>query len=80
MAVWIVLYRESRGGTACISQRQIAERAGCGADSVNKAVKSLARMGLLKVVRKGTMLGKDQDGKVKGLSSKYRVRGLIPVE
>jgi hypothetical protein len=71
MATWLVLYRDSKYGTAATSMRNIAPRAGCGLKFVAAAVKHLEGLGLLKVVRKG--------GYWRG-SSCYRVRGLVPLE
>jgi|ERR1700724_2367378 len=77
--VWLVIYRNSKEGTARVSQRQIMRWAGCGLRHVNAAIKKLESKGLLKIVVLGKFLRK-KDGKVEGYSSRYRVRGLIPVE
>ncbi len=69
--VWLVLYRDSKQGTAATSQRDIARRAGCGLKFVNAAIKVLEEKGLALVVRRG--------GYRKG-SNRYRIRGLEPVD
>jgi hypothetical protein len=53
IAVWLVLYRDTRDGTARTSYDDIARRAGCSRRNVSRAVRRLERLGLLEVVRRG---------------------------
>jgi hypothetical protein len=67
IAVWLVLYRDTRDGTARTSYDDIARRAGLNRRNVGRALRGLERRGLLKVVHRG--------GLRRG-ASRYRVRGL----
>jgi hypothetical protein len=67
VAVWLVLYRDTRDGTARTSYDDIARRAGCSRRNVSRAVRRLERLGLVKVVHRG--------GLRHGVS-RYRVRPL----
>jgi hypothetical protein len=67
IAVWLVLYRDTKDGTARTSYEDLARRVGCDRRSVGRALRGLERRGLLKVVHRGGMR--------RGVSS-YRVRGL----
>jgi hypothetical protein len=67
VAVWLVLYRDTRDGTARTSYDALARRAGLNRRNVGRAVRRLEARGLVKVVRRG--------GLGRGTSS-YRVRGL----
>lgn len=67
IAVWLVLFRDTREGTARTSMRDIARRAGCSVRAVGTAVARLEARGLLKVVHRG--------GMNRG-TSRYRVRPL----
>jgi hypothetical protein len=53
IAVWLVLYRDTRDGTARTSYDDLARRAGCSRRNVSRAVRRLERRGLLKVVHRG---------------------------
>jgi DNA-binding MarR family transcriptional regulator len=64
MAVWLVLFRDARNGIACTAQEDIARRAGCDRRTVNRALRRLGQLGLVKLVRRGGL-----DGTV----SRYRV-------
>lgn len=44
---WLVLYRDTKDGTACTSEGNIAARVGCSKRAVTKAVGRLRRRGLL---------------------------------
>lgn len=68
IAVWLVLYRDTREGTARTSYDDIARRAGCDRRNVGRAVRRLEQVGLLKVVHRG--------GLRRGVS-RYRVRPLV---
>jgi len=50
---WLVLYRDTRDGTACTSEESIAGRIGCSKRAVTKAVGRLRHRGLLVQVFKG---------------------------
>lgn len=47
LATWLCLYRDTRNGTACTSQADIARRSGLSVRSVKYAVKRLLDVGLL---------------------------------
>lgn len=53
IAVWLVLYRDTRNGTVRTSQTNIARRAGVTVRSVKVAIKKLTAAGLLRVVFQG---------------------------
>lgn len=67
LATWLILYRDTRNGTAATSQADIARRAGCSVRSVKDAIKNLVKRGLLVVIYRG--------GLNRGLS-RYRVEPL----
>jgi hypothetical protein len=67
IAVWLVLYRDTRDGTARTSYDDLARRASCDRRNVGRAVRRLEGRGLVKVVHRG--------GLRRG-ASRYRVRGL----
>jgi hypothetical protein len=67
IAVWLVLYRDTRDGTARTSYDDIARRAGCNRRNVGRALRRLQALGVLRVVYQGG-LGRGP--------SRYRVRGL----
>jgi hypothetical protein len=64
MAVWFILYRDTRNGIAVTSQDDIARRAGTSDRTVRRIIKQLEGRKLLKTVYRGGL----QRG-----SSKYRV-------
>ena len=69
IAVWLVLYRDSRDEIARTSQMDIARRAGVTDRTVRNVMRKLERRGLLKIVYRG------------GLNSgpsRYRVIPLEP--
>jgi hypothetical protein len=53
IAVWFVLYRDTRNGTVKTSQANIARRAGTSVRGVKDALKNLTAAGLLRVVFQG---------------------------
>ncbi len=67
IAVWFVLYRDTRDGSARTSMEDIARRVGCDPRTVVRAVAALKTKGLLKTIHKG--------GLNRG-SSRYTVRPL----
>ncbi len=67
IAVWLVLYRDTREGTARTSYDDLARRAGLNRRNVGRALRRLELLGLLNVVHRG--------GLGRGVS-RYRVRGL----
>jgi DNA-binding transcriptional ArsR family regulator len=67
IAVWLVLYRDTRDGTARTSYDDLARRAGLDRRNVGRALRQLEGRGLVKVVYRG--------GLRRGVS-RYRVRGL----
>jgi hypothetical protein len=67
IAVWLVLYRDTREGTARTAMAGIARRAGCSDRQVVRAVQRLEALGLVQVVYRG--------GLRRG-ASRYRVRPL----
>jgi hypothetical protein len=67
IAVWLILYRDTRDGTARTGMTDLARRAGCSRRAVVSAVQKLQKLELLKIVHRG--------GIHRG-SSRYRVRPL----
>jgi DNA-binding MarR family transcriptional regulator len=53
IAVWLVLYRDTKDGTAGTSQADLARRAGVSDRTIRRALKRLEIAGLLKVVYRG---------------------------
>lgn len=53
IAAWLVLYRDTRNGTARIAQSCIAKRAGVDPRTVGRALGALQRRGLVRVLRRG---------------------------
>jgi DNA-binding IscR family transcriptional regulator len=53
IAVWLVLYRDTRDGTVRTSQENIAKRSGTSVRHVRKAITSLTAAGLVTVVFQG---------------------------
>lgn len=53
IAVWLILYRDTRNGTARTSQADIARRSGLSVRGVAKAMRRLEKRGLLRVVYRG---------------------------
>jgi hypothetical protein len=66
IAVWLVLYRDTRDGTARTSYDDLARRAGLNRRNVGRALPKLEARGLVQVVYKG--------GRGRGVS-RYCVRG-----
>lgn len=69
IAVWLVIFRDTRDGTARTGQADIAKRAGMSARTVRRGLKGLQRRGLVKRVHLG--------GVGRG-TSVYQVRPLSP--
>jgi len=67
MAVWLVLYRDSRGGVARTSQGDIAKRSGVSVSTVKRANMRLKGKGLISIAHQG--------GLNRGVSS-YRVHPM----
>ncbi len=67
IVVWMILYRDSRDGTAATAQGDIARRGKIDRRTVGRSLRRLAERGLLKIVHQG--------GFRRGVS-RYRVRGL----
>jgi predicted transcriptional regulator len=67
IAVWVLLWRDTREGTARTGIADLARRAGCNRSTVFRALRRLERLGLVQVVHRGG-LGKG--------ASRYRVRPL----
>ena len=67
ITVWLVLYRDTKEGTARTSYDDLARRTGLNRRNVGRAVRRLEGRGLVRVVRRG--------GLRQGASC-YRVRGL----
>lgn len=51
--VWLVLWRDTRHGTACVSNKELGLRAGHDERTVRRVVRSLVRSGWLEVVKRG---------------------------
>jgi predicted DNA-binding transcriptional regulator len=69
IAVWLILWRDTRDGISRTSQTDIARRAGITKRTVIRVVGRLERKGLLRIVRRGGM----NSG-----PSTYRVQPLQP--
>jgi|SRR5665213_1024437 len=67
IAVWLVLYRDTRDGTARTSITGLAQRAGCDRSTVFRSLRGLGGRGLIKIVHQGG-LGRGP--------SRYRVLAL----
>jgi len=50
---WLVLYRDTRNGTACTSRASIAARVGCSVKAIGNALARLRKAGLLIQVFRG---------------------------
>jgi hypothetical protein len=55
LAVWLILYRDERGGLSRTSHADLARRGGLSTRAVVDAVKGLRRRGLLETVRRGRL-------------------------
>ncbi|MBX3435305.1 MAG: winged helix-turn-helix transcriptional regulator [Pirellulales bacterium] len=53
VAVWLILYRDTRDGTARTSQADIGRRAGLSVRGAAKALRRLEQRGLLKTIFRG---------------------------
>jgi hypothetical protein len=53
--VWLVLYRDTKDGTARTAQTDIARRAGVNVRTVKRAIADLHRRGLLVLVHRGSL-------------------------
>jgi len=53
IAVWFVLYRDTRDGVARASQKYIAGRAGVSDRTVRRVIESLVKKQLLRVIQQG---------------------------
>lgn len=53
IAVWLVLYRDTRDGTVRTSQTDIMRRAGIGRRTVVRIIRQLETKGLLRIIRRG---------------------------
>ena len=53
--VWLVLYRDTKDGTARTSQSDISRRAGVNVRTVKRAIAGLHRRGLLVLVHRGSL-------------------------
>jgi hypothetical protein len=69
IAVWLVLFRDTRDGIAQTSQADIARRCGISDRTVRRAIERLVKHGLLTLAYQG--------GPNRG-ASKYRVLGTPP--
>lgn len=69
IAVWLVLYRDTKAGVARTSQADMARRAGVSDRTVRRALRRLESFGLLEVAYRG--------GIGRGVSA-YRVRPTPP--
>jgi DNA-binding transcriptional ArsR family regulator len=67
IALWLILYRDTREGTARTAYDDLARRAGLNRRNVGRALRRLEKRGLLQVVHRG--------GLGRGVS-RYRVRPL----
>ena len=51
--VWLTVWRDTRHGTACVSNRELGLRSGHDERSVRRSVRVLVRSGWLEVVKRG---------------------------
>ncbi len=51
--VWLLLWRDTKGDTARTARAYLARRAGVAESTVSRALRGLARRGLLKCIHKG---------------------------
>ena len=68
LAAWLILFRDSRDGSARTSQADIARRAGMSKRGVAKSLKRLEKAGLLECLHRG---GLNQG------ASRYQVKPLL---
>jgi hypothetical protein len=73
LATWLVLYRDTRNGTACTSQSDIARRAGCSVRGVQKAIAKLLRVGLVVRLRQGRLNGGASVYRVEPMADRRRI-------
>jgi len=52
--VWLLLWRDERGGTARTAVSDLARRSGVSGRTVKRALRTLRRRGLVEVVRRGS--------------------------
>jgi len=55
IAVWLILWRDSRDGSARTSQADMARRAGVNVSTIKRAIGRLGRKGLLTTVFRGDL-------------------------
>ena len=55
LATWLILFRDTRNGTARTGQTDIARRAGLTVRSIQKAIGRLRKRGLIRMVYQGGM-------------------------
>lgn len=55
IAVWLLLWRDTRNGTARTSQADLARRSGVAVSTVKRAISRLEKRGLLTVVFRGDL-------------------------
>ena len=67
-AVWLVLWRDTKGGTARTSQTDLARRAGIGRRTAVRIINKLESKGLLRIVHRG------------GLNRGMNVYRVLPLE
>lgn len=53
IAVWLILFRDTRNGTARTGQADIARRAGISPRTVRRSIGRLKAAGLLRIVKRG---------------------------
>ncbi len=53
IAVWLVLWRDTKRGTASTGYTDIARRAGCSVRTVGRVIGRLRRRGLIRRLRQG---------------------------
>ena len=68
VAVWFVLFRDTRDGVARTAQTDIARRTGLSTRTVKRSIKSLKKLGLVTIRSRGGLL--------KG-PSRYQVHGTV---
>lgn len=71
IAVWLILYRDTREDVARTSQADMARRAGVSDRTIRRVIRTLEHRGLLKILRRG--------GIGRGPSA-YQVRPVAPAD
>ncbi|NLX12450.1 MAG: helix-turn-helix domain-containing protein [Phycisphaerales bacterium] len=75
IAVWLLLWRDTKDGLARTSQVDLAKRAGISERTARRAISSLYRIGLLSIVHRGGLKQGPSTYRVYPLSGKHADTG-----